>query len=408
MGRLTDRLFRGIYGRIDSQNAFIDEYLHNIKLELEHKSLEIDQSINLLKEELGNVCLKTDQSINELKEELGNVVKQFIELEQSEQLNKKELSEALLDLKQRTESRIEDLVASYERDIVIGGSRYNWNSHKLEQINNEIISLYNKPDKKNLRDEQLIKNIIRNKWKLIDKFEEKCHLEGELECPVCHHKFKENESDILESECVFLGGKLRRFLCPNCNGIFGPNKMLLLDDHEFSDEYTTHYSVFSEGDSTEAEIRTFFRLNPEKGKKYLNYGSGAWSKTISTLRDQGFDLIGFDPYAPVKSEHIINSWEELSLHKFDGIFSHDLLEHLRNPVEEFNKMKTILSDEGIMVHSTACFNYVYEYTRFHLFFYTGTSVNEICNQTGLRVIAKDECNEEMIVDYTFAHNNTNI
>lgn len=390
MGRLTDWLFREIYGRIDSQNAFVNECLHGIMLELDHNSL------------------KTDQSIKEISGEIDNVTEHIKKLEQADQRNTKEFSESLFDLKRCTETRIEDLIASYERDIVIGGSRYNWNSHRLEQINNEIVSLYNKPDKTKLRDEQLIKNIIRNKWKLIDKFEERYYIEKELECPICHHKFKENDSEVLDSECVFLGGRLRRYLCPKCNVIFGPNKMFLLDDDEFSDEYTTHYSVFSEGDSTEAEIRTFYRLNPEKGKKYLNYGSGAWSKTISTLRDQGFDLIGFDPYAPVKSEHIINNWEELSLHKFDGIFSHDLLEHLRDPVEEFSKMKDILSDDGIMVHSTACFNYAYEYTRFHLFFYTGTSVNEICKQTDLRVIAKDECNEKMTVDYTFAHNKTNI
>lgn len=67
-------------------------------------------------------------------------------------------------------------------------------------------------------------------------------------------------------------------------------------------------------------------------------------------------------------------------------------------------MKAIMSDDGIMVHSTACYNYIYEYTRFHLFFYTGTSVEEICKQTGLKVIAIEENDEEMIVDYTFAHN----
>lgn len=393
MGRLTDRLFRGIYEKIDAQNTVMNESLQKIKQELDQQSSITDQSLKGLKEELSA--------------ELEKILEQYEKLEQNGQLSINELNESFDNLKKRTEARIEDLVASYERDIIISGSRYNWNSHKLEQINDEIVSLYNKPDKTSLRDKQLIKNIISNKWKLIDKFEKKFHTEEELECPICHQRFWPNNNDILETECIFLGGRLVRYRCPNCNVIYGPQKMFLLNDQEFSDEYITHYSVFAEGDSTKAEIRTFYSLNPEKGKKYLNYGSGAWSKTIEKLRDEGFDLIGFDPYAPTKSEYIINNWEELSLYKFDGIFSHDLLEHLKDPVEEFNKMKAIMSDDGIMVHSTACYNYVYEYTRFHLFFYTGTSVEEICKQTGLKVITVAENDEEMTVDYTFAHNKIN-
>lgn len=36
-----------------------------------------------------------------------------------------------------------------------------------------------------------------------------------------------------------------------------------------------------------------------------------------------------------------------------------------------------------MIHSTPCYQYLYEYTRFHLFFFTGKSLEIICNQLNL-------------------------
>ena len=157
--------------------------------------------------------------------------------------------------------------------------------------------------------------------------------------------------------------------------IFGDEKILRLSEAELSRDYEWHYQVFTEGDSTVQEIRAFHALNPEKGKTYLNWGAGAWSNTIQQLRNEGWDVYGFEPHssAAQDSAHIITSFEQLSGMYFDGIFSNNMLEHLRYPVRELQLMSEILSNEGKMSHATPCFEYLYEFTRFHLFFYLGRS-----------------------------------
>lgn len=71
---------------------------------------------------------------------------------------------------------------------------------------------------------------------------------------------------------------------------------------------------------------------------------------------------------PCKS---INS--ELERFKFDGVFSNNVLEHLRYPVNTLQRLAKYLSLGGRMALATPCFEYLYEYTRFHLFFYLGRS-----------------------------------
>ena len=70
----------------------------------------------------------------------------------------------------------------------------------------------------------------------------------------------------------------------------------------------------------------------------------------------------------------------LSKIKFDGIITHNVLEHLFNPIETTDFLLSLLQTKGKLIHSTACFDYVYEITRFHAFFYTGDSVKYIVSQ----------------------------
>jgi hypothetical protein len=66
--------------------------------------------------------------------------------------------------------------------------------------------------------------------------------------------------------------------------------------------------------------------------------------------------------------------------------SHNLLEHLVDPVAELRFMRSLLRDEhSRMVHATACFRYEIEYSRFHLFFFTGRSLEVIAARTGMRL-----------------------
>jgi hypothetical protein len=83
---------------------------------------------------------------------------------------------------------------------------------------------------------------------------------------------------------------------------------------------------------------------------------------------------------------VISSSVELQKIRFDGVFSNNVLEHLRYPVEELSFMREIIKQGGRMSHATPCFEYLYEYTRFHLFFYLGRSRSLLAERANLTVV----------------------
>lgn len=237
---------------------------------------------------------------------------------------------------------------------------------------------------------QLTRHQIFVKWSIIDNIERDAWNVGSRirQCPLCEYKASEDNFLIFESHCRFGGGKLIRFQCPSCDLIFGADKIMKLTESELAEEYEWHYRVYSEGDSTENEIRAFQSLDPITSGIYLNYGAGQWSKSVQVLRNDGWNIYGYEPHAiPGKeSQFIVSDRDKLSGMKFDGIYSNNLLEHLRNPVDELVFMRSLLNNGAMMSHATPCFEYLYEFTRFHLFFYLGNSREIIANKAGLKLV----------------------
>ena len=248
----------------------------------------------------------------------------------------------------------------------------------------------------------MLRNVIRHqisiKWDLVDQIEKANDVNENhtLTCPLCSYLGVNEKFSTFMSQCIFGGGRLKRFQCPECDVIFGANKMLALNSKELTQDYESHYRVFEEGDSTDQEIRAFNLLNPKKNGIYLNYGAGARSKSVQILRGQGWNVFAFEPHIRGNSHHdyLIGSKVDLLKLKFDGIFSNNVLEHLRFPIEEFVFMKNILKLNAKMSHATPCYEYLYEYTRFHLFFYLGRSKNLLAKKAGLVI-------SDFIVDKEF-------
>lgn len=231
---------------------------------------------------------------------------------------------------------------------------------------------------------------MRNKWKLKDTLlDEKLTT---VECVICGCVSDYSKVQKKISMCAFAGGVLERYVCPKCGAIFGPVKFRNQSNEEYKDDYIVHYLGFDETDCTKDEKKAFYMLNPKKEGVYLNYGCGKWAETIKELREEGYNVYGYEPFAvDEESEFIITDVNILKQMRFDGIFSHDLLEHLLNPVDEILFMKSLLlTSDGLMAHATACYEYKFEYTRFHTCFYTGDSVRELCKKTGLKILNYDE------------------
>lgn len=233
---------------------------------------------------------------------------------------------------------------------------------------------------------ELVKNQIRVQWRLLDQVEALTPPPDALRCDICGFAGPTTAFQPFESQCMFGGGRLLRHQCPQCDTIFGPRKMMALKPQELAQEYEMHYRVYPEGDSTDEEIRAFHAMKPEPAGRYLNFGAGAWSRSVEVLRAHGWDVWGYEPHdAASRGEHVIKSEAHLQSLSFHGIFSNNVLEHFRDPVGELRKMRALLQPGGRMSHATPCFAYLFEFTRFHLFFFPGRSLAALAAAAGLHV-----------------------
>ena len=240
----------------------------------------------------------------------------------------------------------------------------------------------------NLVTERVLKQNMTLHWKMVDALDSMKIRDDTRLCPLCQSTINLNHCRVYESHCIFGGGLLRRYQCTECDLIFGPNKMFDMTKEQLADDYTLHYQIYEEGDSTESEIRTFHMLSPVKDGVYLNYGCGNSSQAIKILREQGWQVFGFEPCS--RDEAILGSAvlsrQEIEKTRFDGVFSNNVLEHFYDPVHELCMLKNLLKPNGKMSHTTPCFQYAYPYTRFHLFFFTGRSADLLFEKSGLKIL----------------------
>jgi SAM-dependent methyltransferase len=221
-------------------------------------------------------------------------------------------------------------------------------------------------------------------WTALDRAYEATLLHRELVCIVCGRTGPRSDFLVLTERCIFGGGSLERYQCQICEAVFGPQKYLDLSEEFVNRDYAILYTRYNEVDSTEHEIRTFRSLDPKPGGVYLDWGCGVWSKTIPQLRSEGFDVWGFEPSGRASNQYVVARRDEISA-RFDGIFSNNVIEHLRDPRRQFEEFRNILKPHSVMAHSSPCYEYAYAVTRFHTLFLIGRSADVLAERTGFRV-----------------------
>lgn len=232
--------------------------------------------------------------------------------------------------------------------------------------------------------QDVIRYAIKTHWRTVDLIDQISGTDKANTCPLCKYKGRHEDFVPVVSECAFLGGRLLRHVCPQCDVIFGPQKMLALDPEMYNLEYRNIYRIYSEENTTGSAIRTFHLLRPTKRGIYLDFGcGGTWSEAIEQLRQEGWNIYGFEPIADHTSEFVFTKWEEIEARTFDAILSHNVLEHLFDPVETTRKLSRLLTAGGRIVHATACFNYRYEYSHYHVYFFEGKSPYVLAERAGM-------------------------
>lgn len=208
-----------------------------------------------------------------------------------------------------------------------------------------------------------------------------------LQCPIC--QCQQGDFKIFENDCIFLpiaglDQHLVRHQCPECGVIFGTQQMLNLSKEELKNAYAQLFNTgYRDGSeiALQSEIKDLLALNPNTDGVYLNWGAGA-SVAKDKAKELGYTLLNYDPFMVGSLAGYVNM-DEMKNMKFDGIISHDLLEHLQDPIEELILMKSMLKPEANMIHSTPCYKYCHPYTKYHLFFFEGKSLDIICQKVGL-------------------------
>jgi SAM-dependent methyltransferase len=220
-------------------------------------------------------------------------------------------------------------------------------------------------------------------WDLLDRLD-RLDPPKRARCLACGHDAPREDFALRVDTCVFGGGRLERLECAACGCVFGPLKYLELPAALIAADYRLLYAHYQEGDSTEAELRAFELLGPRRDGLYLNWGSGASSRSVERLRAQGYDVWGYEPNAEVSDPHVVRHRGEVSA-RFDGIFSNNVIEHFISPQEQFDDFHAILAPGGSMVHASPCYAWSFAYTRFHVFFPLDRAPQALAARTGFQV-----------------------
>ncbi len=207
-------------------------------------------------------------------------------------------------------------------------------------------------------------------------------------CPSCNSQLRWKRLKEFKASCLFTQFPLHRFQCNQCGLIFGPLPLIQCAPQQLSRLYELLYEFFSEGASTRFQEKTFYLMNPSIQGHYLNYACGDWQVGIQRLRTLGWNVWGFEPFQSVQTEAIVSDIAQLSIQQFDGIMSHNYLEHVQNPATFFCQCKMLLKPAAVMYHSTPCYEYKYEVSPLHLYFFVGDSIDRLAQHTGFRKIAE--------------------
>ena len=155
-------------------------------------------------------------------------------------------------------------------------------------------------------------------------------------CPLCNSNQKES----------FYAGSYREYLkCNNCDFVFVP-KIYHLSEADERARYDTHNN-----DPEDDRYRKFLSqlLNPlqekiSKGASGLDFGSGPGPTLSLMLEDFGHSVVLYDKFY-AKNDVV---FEE----QYDFITASEVVEHLRQPMAELNRLMGLLKNNGILAIMT--------------------------------------------------------
>ncbi|HXH75797.1 MAG TPA: class I SAM-dependent methyltransferase [Bacteriovoracaceae bacterium] len=129
------------------------------------------------------------------------------------------------------------------------------------------------------------------------------------------------------------------FKCETCSLIFVPRNFVLSAEKE-KQRYDAHQNNNDDNNYREYLTKITLGILPylEKGSRGLDFGCGSSTTLAALFEDHGFSVDSYDLYYFQK--------EELLQNKYDFIILSEVIEHLADPLETMQRLKSLLTADG--------------------------------------------------------------
>jgi hypothetical protein len=190
-----------------------------------------------------------------------------------------------------------------------------------------------------------------------------------MNCPLCKHPGK-----------LFYGKQY--FICNNCAGIYRNKNEYLSTDDEVA-RYKKHNNDVNDAGHQKfvSPITTYVQNNFTANHCGLDFGSGTESVVSKILKDEGYDILQYDPCF-IDNIALLNK-------EYDYIVCCEVIEHFHKPGDEFELLRNLLKASGALICMTHLYSgntdfksWYYKNDPTHVFFYHQETTKYIADNYG--------------------------
>lgn len=196
-------------------------------------------------------------------------------------------------------------------------------------------------------------------------------------CKICG-----KESNLFDDAIVLGKHKVSYYRCPDCGFVQTEEPYWL--NEAYSDAITdSDIGLISRNILLASVVDTILKIfNPKS--QLLDYGGG-YGIFVRMMRDKGWDFEWYDEYC----QNLFAKGHEMKQQHYDAVTSFEVLEHLLNPLEMFERLfalsDTLICTTNLLPQPAPRIKDWWYYateTGQHIAFYTGESLQTVANKFG--------------------------